>query len=270
MKKLQLFQIDAFASYLFGGNPAAVCPLETWISDEQMQSIATENNLSETAFIVPQGNEYEIRWFTPNSEVALCGHATLASAFVLFECLGFQKEEILFHSKSGELKVKKVGDVLQMDFPALPFERMSLDAPFCKSLNLEPQEVYDSTFDLLFIFKTEQEVKEACPDLQAISRLNKRGVILSAPGTQADVYSRCFYPGCDVPEDPVTGSAHCVITPYWCERLGKKKINAVQGLKRQGELTCEIINERVILSGSCQLYLQGHLFYLNTPEIGSL
>lgn len=260
MKKQPIYQIDAFSSELFGGNPAAVCPLSHWLSDEQMQSIAAENNLSETAFIFPEGEHYQIRWFTPNTEVALCGHATLASAFVVFEFLDHKKEHIVFNSKSGELRVKKNAGLLQMDFPALPYTKITPTTSLLNALKVQPVEVYESTFDLLIILENEHDVKEARPDLSAISELSHRGVILSAPASQADVYSRCFYPGCDVPEDPVTGSAHCVITPYWSKRLGKNKIHATQGLKRKGDLWCEVAKDRVFLSGSCQLYLQGHIF----------
>jgi PhzF family phenazine biosynthesis protein len=260
MKKQPIYQIDAFSSELFSGNPAAVCPLSHWLSDDQMQSIAAENNLSETAFILPEDEHYQIRWFTPNTEVALCGHATLASAFVVFEFLGHKKEQIVFKSKSGELRVKKNASLLQMDFPALTYTKITPLPSLLKALKVRPVEVYESTFDLLIILENELDVKEARPDLYAISELNNRGVILSAPASQADVYSRCFYPGCDVPEDPVTGSAHCVIAPYWSSRLGKNKIHAIQGLKRKGELLCEVARDRVLLSGSCRLYLQGHIF----------
>ena len=260
MNKQALYQVDAFASRLFSGNPAAVCPLTQWLSDELMQSIASENNLSETAFIVPNGESYQIRWFTPNTEVALCGHATLASAFVVFEILGYQGEQVLFHSQSGPLLVKKSFNQYQMDFPALPYTPISPTSELLQAVNVQPLEVYESTFDLLLILNSEHDVQQAQLDLNAIAKLNHRGVILSAPAHEADVYSRCFYPGCDVPEDPVTGSAHCVIAPYWSEHLGKKVIHAQQGLKRRGELWCEVESDRVLLSGSCQLYLQGHIF----------
>lgn len=260
MKKQAIYQVDAFASELFKGNPAAVCPLNNWLSDQQMQLIAAENNLSETAFILPEDNHYQIRWFTPNTEVALCGHATLASAFVIFELLGHQNNEVVFHSNSGELRVKKNTTLLQMNFPALPYTPTTPPSSLLNALNIQPKESYESTFDLLFICHSERDVKAAQPDLQAISKLNHRGIILSAPASISDVYSRCFYPGCDVPEDPVTGSAHCVIAPYWSKQLNKKIIHAFQGLKREGELWCEVVADRVLLSGSCQLYLQGHIF----------
>ncbi|KTD23388.1 epimerase [Legionella lansingensis] len=254
-----IYQVDAFTTKLFGGNPAAICPLNRWLDDKTMQAIANENNLSETAFIVREGEAYHIRWFTPNSEVALCGHATLASAYVIFTMLGHAGNSITFKSLSGELQVKKQGEQLQLNFPALPYKQMTPSSALLAALNVTPKAVYESTFDLLLIFAEEKEVEEAKPDLNAISLLQNRGIILTAPSAKFDVYSRCFYPGCDVPEDPVTGSAHCVIAPYWSERLGKQRIHASQGLKRQGELICEVSGDRVLLTGSCRLYLQGKI-----------
>lgn len=263
MKKQPIYKIDAFSSELFGGNPAAVCPISHWLSDELMQSIAAENNLSETAFIVAESDYYHIRWFTPNTEVDLCGHATLASAFVIFNFLDYQKDNIVFKSKSGELLVNKNNGFIQMDFPALPYTKITPSNLFLNAINVQPVEIFESTFDLLCILESEQKIVEAKPNLQAISELTHRGIILSAKAhetSKLDIYSRCFYPGCDVAEDPVTGSAHCVIAPYWSERLGMKKIHALQGLKRQGEIFCEVNGARVLLSGSCQLYLQGTIF----------
>ena len=260
MKRQNLYQVDAFTSELFGGNPAAICPLTDWLSDELMQSIAAENNLSETAYFVKNGDRYHIRWFTPNAEVALCGHATLASAFVISEFLRDKKDTIIFDSKSGELRVNKKDQLFQLDFPALPYNKITPPADLLKSIQPHPQEVYQSTFDLLLIYDHEEAIQNAEVDLYAISQRQERGIILSSPSSTHDIYSRCFYPGCDVPEDPVTGSAHCVITPYWSQRLGKKIIHALQGGKRQGELLCEVNQDRVLLSGACQLYLEGHIF----------
>ena len=260
MKSLAIYQVDAFASALFKGNPAAVCPLDKWLSDEQMQTIATENNLSETAFFVPEGEGFRIRWFTPNEEVALCGHATLASAYVLFEQLAFAGEKIIFTSLSGELIIKKTAHGLVMDFPALPYQEIEFFPKF-QSLNLKkPDQVLQSRFDLMFVYEHAADVAEAQPDLEAVANLDYRGLILTAPGSNSDIYSRCFYPGCDVPEDPVTGSAHCVIAPYWCERLGKSTVTALQGGCRQGELFCEINENRVLLYGTCHLYLEGKIY----------
>ena len=266
MQKQPIFQVDAFASHLFGGNPAAVFPLTHWLSDQQMQLIAQENNLSETAFIVQNQEHYQIRWFTPNTEVALCGHATLASAFVVFEFLNHKKNTIVFYSQSGELHVQKDEHLLQMDFPALPYTKINPAPELLTTIGVEAREVYKSTFDLLCILDDEEMVRQSSPNLQAMSQLHYRGVILSAPGNHSDVYSRCFYPKCDVPEDPVTGSAHCVIAPYWSNRIGTLIIHATQGLKRQGELWCEMLDTRVLLSGACQLYLEGTLYLPESIE----
>ena len=260
MKQLTLSQIDAFATSVFTGNPAGVCPLDTWLTDKEMQYIAEENNLSETAFIVPENDHYRIRWFTPNTEVDLCGHATLASAFVLFNQLKHPGSTILFQSNSGELRVSKQNNQLQMDFPALPYQKIIPTDEMLNALSIKPKEIYQSTFDLLCIFEKESDVQTIQLDLLAISQLPFRGIILSALSSSGDIYSRCFYPACNVPEDPVTGSAHCVIAPYWCNRLDKTRIHAVQGLKRQGALECEIKDNRVLLTGTCHMYLQGTIF----------
>ncbi|CAM2933495.1 epimerase [Legionella steigerwaltii] len=260
MKNLPMYQVDAFASTLFEGNPAAVCPLDSWLTEKEMQKIATENNLSETAFFVPDGDGFYIRWFTPNEEVALCGHATLATAHVIFEQLGFKNEEIKFNCKSGALIVRRHGNGLMMDFPALSYHPIEL-SPELLQLNLKkPQKVFKSQFDLMFVYDNEQDVRDAEPDLDAVARLDYRGLILTAPGKNTDVYSRCFYPGCNVPEDPVTGSAHCVIAPYWCEQLSKSRIDAMQGGNRQGKLQCEVKEGRVFLYGTSHLYLQGTIY----------
>ena len=266
MKKQPIYQVDAFSTELFGGNPAAVCPLSQWLSDQDMQSIATENNLSETAFFVRNGEQFHIRWFTPNSEVALCGHATLASAFIIFEYLDYQKDMITFKSHSGELRVQKYKSLLQMDFPALSFSKINPPSALLDVLNIQPSKVYESNFDWMFVLESEQMVKNAKPDMLRISELDNRGIILTSKAAETsayDVYSRCFYPGCDVPEDPVTGSAHCVIAPYWCQRLGQNTIHAKQGQSRQGDIYCEVKESRVFLSGSCRLYMNGYYF---TPK----
>lgn len=264
MKKLKLYQVDAFSTAVFTGNPAAVCILESWLSEEEMQFIASENNLSETAFVVPNQEYFDIRWFTPATEVDLCGHATLASAYILFEKLGYQNAAIIFQSKSGVLRVTRQNQQLQMDFPALPYHRITPTTTLLEALKTRPQEVYESTFDLLCVYQHESEVKDAVPDLLALSQLPYRGIIFTALCEDGSVYSRCFYPACNVPEDPVTGSAHCVIAPFWCTRLNQSLIRARQGLKRQGELLCEVKGNRVLLSGTCYLYLEGNIYI---PEI---
>ncbi|KTD33224.1 epimerase [Legionella nautarum] len=261
MKKLKLYQVDAFASNIFKGNPAAVCILDEPLTEKEMQAIACENNLSETAFVLPVQDNFNLRWFTPNTEVDLCGHATLASAYVLFEKLAYPKPEICFQSKSGELFVTRQHQQLQMDFPALPYQAMTATEELLDALTVKPQEIYESTFDLLCVFQNETEIKTAIPNLGSLSQLTYRGIIFTALGDDGTtIYSRCFYPACNVPEDPVTGSAHCVIAPFWCDRLNQSKIQAVQGLARQGELSCEIKNGRVLLTGRCHLYFEGIIY----------
>ena len=226
MRSITMYQVDAFASHLFQGNPAAVCPLPNWLPDEEMQLIAMENNLSETAFFVPEKDGFRLRWFTPNEEVALCGHATLATAYILFEQLHYAGKEIKFYSLSGELLVRKTEQGLIMDFPVLPYHPIDFSGDLQQLHLPKPQQVLQSQFDLMFVYEHEKDVIKATPDLAAVAALQYRGLILTAPGTEFDVYSRCFYPGCDVPEDPVTGSAHCVIAPYWCQQLGVSSITA--------------------------------------------
>lgn len=261
MKTLKIYQVDAFASKLFSGNPAAVCPLDEWLADDLMQSIAQENNLSETAFIVKNGEEYNIRWFTPNTEVELCGHATLASAFVIFEKLGHKTNEITFTSLSGILKVQKNADYLTMDFPALNYNKIDIDPELQKSLkSVKPTEVYETDFDVLLTLDSPDAVAKAELDLHELSKLKYRGLILTSHAAENIVYSRCFYPGCDVPEDPVTGSAHCVIAPYWCEKLNIDNIQATQGKARTGELTCSVKDKRVFLTGKCCMYMEAEIF----------
>lgn len=260
MQRQPLFHVDAFASRLFEGNPAAVCPLEKWLPDEIMQSIAMENNLSATAFLVQDGDTWQIRWFTPNTEVALCGHATLASAFVVFSFFELAASEVHFTSQSGALCVRKQDDKLELDFPALPYTKITPSPEWTSALGVHPVEVLENKFDVLVILDNEQAVRDVQPDMDTIGKLPYRRFIVSAHTRHDEIYSRCFYPGCDVPEDPVTGSAHCVIAPYWSERLGKKTFRAIQGLKRQGEMLCHIRGNRVFMAGTCQLYLQGQMF----------
>lgn len=261
MPTLSIYQVDAFTDRLFHGNPAAVVPLPAWLSDELMQAIAAENNLSETAFFVPEKDGFHIRWFTPNTEVALCGHATLAAAYVIFNHMNYRQDEIRFRSLSGELKVRRQGGLLQLDFPALSFAPANVAKDQCPALGAVPDEIYQSDFDLLCVFSDEQQVRAAKPDLSVLAQWPYRGIIFTAPSTTADCYSRCFYPACSVPEDPVTGSAHCVIVPYWAARLGKQLLRARQGLARQGELHCELHQNRVLMAGDCRLYLTGIINY---------
>jgi PhzF family phenazine biosynthesis protein len=257
--QLPFYQVDAFAESIFTGNPAGVCMLDDWLENQTLQAIAEENNLSETAFVVPYGDDFKIRWFTPKVEVDLCGHATLAAAFVLFQSEMCGTDTLTFESASGLLKVRNCNGLLQLDFPALPFTAKTDIADLMTTFQIPSNEVYQSKFDLLCILSTQQEVETLTPNLSAIAQYPYRGVIVTAKGDDTDVYSRCFYPACNVPEDPVTGSAHCVIAPYWVQRLNQTKLSAKQGGVRKGKLICEVNNGRVLLSGHCQLYMKGEI-----------
>ena len=253
------FQIDAFTDSLFHGNPAGVCPLESWLPDETMQLIAAENNLAETAFIVQEGDKYRIRWFTPLVEVDLCGHATLASAFVLFHHLGFKGEEIIFNSRSGPLTVVRDGEFLTLDFPTDSLEKIVLPPDLEKSLNRLPAEVYQGATDYLLIYDSQEEVESLAPDFRLMKECLGRGVIASSPGRDTDFVSRFFAPQVGIDEDPVTGSAHTTLTPYWAEKLGKKEMTARQISARGGYLRCQHLGNRVKLSGQAVTYLSGKL-----------
>lgn len=254
--RIPLYQIDAFADRVFAGNPAAVCPLERWPDDALLQSIAAENNLPETGFFIPTEETPRLRWFTPLAEVDLCGHATLAAAFVLFERLHPGREAVTFQSRSGPLTVTRSGDLLSLDFPALPLSDPLPISEFAAALQASPVEVRGG-MDLLAIFNSEAEVRALQPDLERLKGLDCRGVIATAPGDEVDFVSRFFAPAVGIPEDPVTGSAHCALTPYWAERLGKTRLRARQLSPRGGELLCELQDERVRISGRAVLYLEG-------------
>lgn len=257
--ELPIFQVDAFASRLFGGNPAAVVVLPEWLPDELLQQIAQENNLSETAFVVPGGDAFGLRWFTPEVEVDLCGHATLASGHVLFEHGYAAGPEIVFRYQGGTLTVRREGELIAMDFPSRPPKPSRCDASLVSALGATPREVHQSR-DLLAVFETQDEIEALRPDLGAIAELDTFAVIASAPGRECDFVSRFFAPGAGVPEDPVTGSAHCTLAPYWSERLGKQKLRALQLSRRRGELFCEVLDSRVRLSGRVVEYLRGHIY----------
>lgn len=258
--RLPIYQIDAFAGELFAGNPAAVVPLERWIDDALLQSIAAENNLSETAFFIPVGAHYELRWFTPSAEVRLCGHATLASAHVIYNELGDQSEQLHFETLSGTLSVVREGETLLMDFPARVPELCPLPDDIGESLGREPVECYMAGDDYLMVFDRESDIPAISPDFRALGRLECRGVIVTAPGESADFVSRFFAPAVGVPEDPVTGSAHCALAPYWSERLGRKRVRGFQLSRRGGEVICEVRDDRVGLAGRTVKYLEGHIF----------
>lgn len=254
--KIPLFQVDAFTSRLFGGNPAAVCPLESWLDDRTMQAIAAENNLAETAFFVGRGGRYDLRWFTPLVEVDLCGHATLASAFVIFNRLEPSLTEASFRSKSGELRVMRSGDRLTLDFPAWPPARREVTEAVTRALGAAPREVWES-HDLMAVYDSEEDVRRLEPAMDRVAALDGFAVIATAPGREADFVSRFFAPRQGIPEDPATGRAHCTLTPYWARRLGKPKLHAVQLSRRGGELFCEDRGERVAIAGQAVQFLEG-------------
>jgi PhzF family phenazine biosynthesis protein len=259
-----MYQIDAFTSELFRGNPAAVCPLEEWLPDALMQSIAAENNLSETAFLVPRGPDWELRWFTPVSEIPLCGHATVASAFTLFfELARVAGDVVTFHSPhSGVLPVRRQGDVLVLDFPALASTPCAAGDASPSSLGAalgrEPREVLKTENDrYLAVFERASDVQTLAPDMSALTRVGVP-VIATAPGAGGvDFVSRFFAPTLGVPEDPVTGSAHCALIPFWAERLGKTEMRAQQVSARGGELACKLRGDRVDIGGKAVRYLRG-------------
>jgi PhzF family phenazine biosynthesis protein len=264
---LSLYQIDAFAKSLFKGNPAAVIPLEQWIDDNLMQQIAMENNLAETVFFVPmkndQGNkdvaaDYHIRWFTPTLEIDLCGHATLASAFVLYSELGFDKTSVRFMSKSGLLEVTKNGSTYEMDFPSWkPQKQHDYPENLAQILGIKEILGVCKYRDLLVEVATEAELLAANPDFTALKKIREM-IILTAPGTKADFVSRFFAPGAGVDEDPVTGSAHSQLIPFWSDKLGKADLTAQQLSHRGGDLICKQLNqERVMMAGECVFYMKG-------------
>lgn len=259
--KQKIYQVDAFAEELFSGNPAAVCPLEDWPEDELLQKIAMENNLAETAYFVKAGAHFELRWFTPTTEVDLCGHATLASAYVLFHQLGYNEQTIRFQSRrSGPLTVSKEDDLLTLDFPADSITEVSITDALTRGLNLQPQKIFKGKSDYMFVYEREEDIKQLIPDFPTIQTIDARGIIVTARGNTVDFVSRFFAPQCGVNEDPVTGSAHTTLTPFWSRILNKKVLTAKQLSARGGFLQCEDHGERVSISGRCKLYLEGEIF----------
>lgn len=256
--KIPIYQIDAFTSRVFSGNPAAVCPLKMWLDDSTLQAIALENNLSETAFFVPGEAPLRIRWFTPTTEVDLCGHATLASAYVIFEYLDASLESVTFKSRSGDLTVEKTGDRLTMNFPSQPPSPCPAPTALREGLGREPVEVLSSV-DFLVVFSNEDQVRELRPDMRKLEELELRGVIVTARGNEVDFVSRFFAPSVGIDEDPVTGSAHSTLIPYWAGKLGQKEMIARQISQRGGEIFCRDCGERVLISGQAAVYLTGHI-----------
>lgn len=254
--RIPLYQVDAFTRTTFGGNPAAVCPLDSWLPDALMQAIASENNLSETAFFVPRGDDYELRWFTPVAEVDLAGHPTLATAWVIFNRLGAKQPSLTFHTRIGDrLVVTRDGDRLAMDFPSRPPVPRAI-GDVAAALGAAPAEILAAR-DGFAVFATEAAVRGLRPDMQKVAALDCMAVIATAPGTDCDFVSRFFAPRHNIPEDPVTGSAHCTLIPYWAQRLGKPALFARQVSARGGELWCTHRGDRVTIAGACAPYLEG-------------
>jgi len=257
--QIPVYQVDAFTSRPFGGNPAAVCPLDSWLPDETLQSIALENNLSETAYIVKENGRLGIRWFTPATEVDLCGHATLASAYVLFQELGHKEDLIRFDSKSGELRVTRAGDLLALDFPARPPQPAELPAEILSALGGTPLEIYKAR-DYMVVYANEEEVRGLSPDMDRLMKFDAFAFIVTATGDHSDFVSRFFAPRGGIPEDPVTGSAHCTLIPFWAKRFGKNSLYALQVSRRGGELFCELRGDRVSIAGRAALFLKGTIY----------
>lgn len=259
--RLPVYQIDAFTSEVFRGNPAAVCPLGEWLPEALMQQIASENNLSETAFFVRRERDgaFELRWFTPTVEVDLCGHATLASAFVLYHFLDYAEERVRFISQSGELAVEREGERLALDFPAWPPSACAASPELLEGLGgRSPVEVLRRR-DYVAVFGSEDEVRSLTPNMEALMRIDAQGVIVTAPGREVDFVSRYFAPRAGVPEDPATGSAHSMLIPLWAQRLGRSELHARQLSQRGGELFCRHLGERVRIAGHAVPYLTGEI-----------
>ena len=258
----RIYQIDAFHHEVLRGNPAAVIPLERWLPDEQLQAIAQENNLSETAFFLPEENgAFPLRWFTPNKEVSLCGHATLASAHALFAEIGITQPVIHFSTLSGKLSVEKLKQGYRMDFPADIGKEITSPEGLAEALGTNIQQTLQGRDDLLVILDNQAELAALRPNFNALEQVpHQRGVIVSAPGEEVDFVSRCFYPKYAVNEDPVTGSAHTLMTPYWAQRLGKQELSARQISQREGILQCTLKGDRVLLEGQARTYLRGQVY----------
>lgn len=256
--KLRQFQVDAFAGRRFEGNPAAICPLEEWLSDDLMLAIAEENNLSETAFFVPMESAFKLRWFTPVAEVDFCGHATLGSAHVLFDELGYQGQVVVFETRSGEMSVARDGELYVMNFPAQPPQPCSPPKALVEGLGAKPTEVLAAD-DFVAVYESEAVVQSLAPDLARLCDLDLRGVIATAPGDNKDFVSRFFGPKLGIDEDPVTGSAHCELTPYWSKQLGKNVLHARQISRRGGDVLCEMAGDRVLLKGGAVTFMVGEI-----------
>ncbi|MFD2036028.1 PhzF family phenazine biosynthesis protein [Belliella marina] len=259
--KLNIYQVDAFTDRVFGGNPAAVIPLEKWLSDQLMQKIAAENNLSETAFVVKENDRYLIRWFTPAVEVDLCGHATLAAAHVIFCHEGFKEDLISFYSpRSGTLKVERSNDgLLTLDFPKDTIRQIEISKEIAAGFSIAPIEMWKGGSDYILVYGKEEQILEMEINLFELAKVDTRGFIITAPGVKVDFVSRWFGPRAGVDEDPVTGSAHTSLTPLWADKLEKSHLTAIQLSKRLGELICELAGDRVRIGGKAVTYMVGEI-----------
>ncbi len=264
---IRIFQVDAFTRELFKGNPAAVCVLDTWPSDALLQSIAAENNLSETAFCVREGEHWRLRWFTPAVEVDLCGHATLASAHVLFSHFVQSADRVVFETRSGRLRVARAGDRLVMDFPAFTPQPCTPEPGLVEAVGGRPIQVL-AAWAYVLVYGSEAEVRALAPDMKFLSGIERDGVVVTAPGREVDFVSRYFVPSAGIPEDPVTGSTHCILAPYWADRLGKTELEARQVSSRSGEIGCRVRGDRVELVGACRSYMVGEIEVPSTARIG--
>jgi PhzF family phenazine biosynthesis protein len=258
--RFPIFQVDAFTNRRFGGNPAAVVLFQTFPEDSVMLALAAENNLAETAFLVTDGSDFRVRWFTPRVEVPLCGHATLASAAVVMEKLQPGRKQVVLHSSSGPLTVRRTDAGYSMDFPARPSTPVAPLPGLVEALGTVPEEVLGNAFNYMAVLKSGQTLRQLAPDMGAIARLDRPGVIVTAAGDDTyDFISRYFAPAKGIPEDPVTGAAHCMLAPYWAKRLGKNSFRAFQASARGGEVICRVAGDRVELEGSCVFYLEGEI-----------
>lgn len=258
--ELKIYQVDAFADVVFAGNPAAVCPLDSWLPDELLQKIAMENNLAETAYYVKEKEGYRIRWFTPTVEVDLCGHATLASAFILFHHEGYQENQIIFNSRSGPLTVTKEKDLITLNFPTDQLQHVDLFPELAEPFHIKPLRAFKGKSDYMLIFENESQVRSLAPDFRKLAKVQSRGVIVTARGDKVDFVSRFFGPQSGIDEDPVTGSAHTTLIPYWAGVLGKNVLTAFQCSARGGMIYGELKKDRVDITGQGKLYLVGKIF----------
>ena len=257
--KLPLYQIDAFTSKVFGGNPAAVCPLEKWLPDSTLQKIAAENNLSETAFFVPKGDDYELRWLTPATEVDLCGHATLASSYVLFELMNYKHKTLKFHTRSGILTVEKSEGGYTMNLPVNNYKETEVTPLLSRAVGIKPLHAVIGKNILMAEIGSEKELRSLIPEIYTVMQVHPHGLIITAKGDTVDFVSRSFFPNLGINEDPVTGASHTLLTPYWVAKLGKTSMKAQQLSKRGGDLHCTLSGDRVEIGGQAVLYLKGEI-----------